>query len=87
MPACTQSIRRYYMEILLPVLLTLALIRLLAWPAKMGVRAGLGFLSLWLLNTVSGFTGLYLPINAITVLLAGFLGAPGVGIVALLTLL
>lgn len=70
---------------LIPALLAMVLVRLLALPVKLGIRAGFGFLSLWLLNTASGFTGLYLPINAITVLAAGVLGVPGVGIVALLT--
>lgn len=75
------------LPLLLPILVTWLLVRLLILPTKLGIRAGFGFLSLWLLNTLSGFTGLCLPINAITVLAAGFLGIPGVGIVALLTLL
>ena len=75
------------MEIILPLLLIPMLLKLVLLPTKWGMRTGLGFLSLWILNTVSGFTGLYLPINAITVLIAGFFGIPGVGMVALLTLL
>lgn len=74
-------------SLLIPILLALLLCRLFLTPVKWGIHAGLGFLSLWLLNTVSGITGLYLPINAITVLLAGFLGMPGLGLIALLAVL
>ena len=71
--------------------LTILLIRTLMMPIKLGAKIGLhsgcGFLCLWLLNTVSGITGLYLPINAVTVLVSGFLGLPGLGLIAGLELL
>lgn len=71
--------------------LTILLIRTLMMPIKLGAKIGLhsccGFLCLWLLNTVSGITGLYLPINAVTVLISGFLGLPGLGLIAGLELL
>ena len=80
-----------FIPLLIPALLTLLLVRLLFLPLrgliKLGIHAGFGFLCLLLLNTVSGFTGLSLPINAVTVLIAGFLGAPGIGIIALLEVL
>ena len=80
-----------FITLLIPALLTLLLIRLLFLPLrglfKLGVHAGLGLLCLGLLNSVSGFTGLYLPVNAVTVLIAGFLGVPGIGIIALLEIL
>ena len=79
------------LPLLIPVLLGLQLIRLLAMPIKLiykvGIHALLGFACLWLLNTVSGFTGLHLPINAVTALVAGTLGVPGLGIIALLAIL
>ena len=40
-----------------------------------------------LLNTVSPFTGIAFPMNAVTVCLAGFLGLPGIGLLALLAVL
>ena len=46
-----------------------------------------GFLCLWLLNSIAGFTGIFFPINAATVLTTGILGLPGVGILALLAIL
>lgn len=74
--------------LLIPVLLGIALLRMLLLPLrlifKLVLHSGCGFLCLWLLNTVSGFTGIYLPVNAITVLIAGFLGIPGIGLIALL---
>ena len=77
-----------FVVLLIPVLLTFFLIRILLLPMKLLVKlllhSGCGFLCLWLLNTVSGFTGVYLPINAVTVLIAGFLGIPGIGLIALL---
>lgn len=77
-----------FITLLIPALLALILIRMLLMPIKLvfklAIHSGSGFLCLWMLNTVSGFTGVYLPINAVTVLIAGFLGIPGIGLVALL---
>ena len=77
-----------FVTLLIPVLLGIVLIRALLLPMKLIVKlalhSGCGFLCLWLLNTVSGFTGVYLPVNAVTVLIAGFLGIPGIGLIALL---
>ena len=71
--------------------LSIVLFRLLALPlrllAKLVIHSGCGFLCLWLLNTVSALTGVYLPVNAATVLIAGFLGLPGIGVIALLEIL
>ena len=39
---------------------------------------------LWLLNAVSGYTGIFLPVNAVTSAIAGFLGLPGIALIALL---
>lgn len=80
-----------FVTMLIPVLLTLLLVRLLLMPIrlvfKLAIHSGCGFLCLWLLNTASGFTGMYLPVNAITVAIAGFLGIPGIGLIALLEIL
>ena len=73
------------------VLWALVLVRLLLMPMKLifkvGIHSGCGFLCLWLLNSVAAFTGAYFPINAVTVLVAGFLGLPGIGVMALLEVL
>lgn len=74
--------------LLIPTLLTLAGLRLLLLPMKLiwkiAVNSLFGFLCLWLLNLVSGITGIFFPINAVTVLTAGVLGLPGIGILAFL---
>lgn len=75
----------------IPALLTVIVVRALFTPMKWALRvalhAGCGFLCLWLMNTVSGFTGLYFPINAVTVLLSGTLGVPGMAVIALLEMM
>ena len=77
--------------LLIPALLAVLLVRTLllplGWLVKLAIHSGCGFLCLWLLNTVSGFTGIVFPINAVTVLIAGFLGLPGIGGMALLAVL
>ena len=80
-----------FVVLAIPALLSLILIRILflpmKWAFRLALHGGCGFLCLWLLNSASGFTGLLLPINAVTVLLAGTLGAPGIALIALLELL
>ena len=73
--------------ILLGFLLLKVLLTPMKWIMKLAIHGLTGFLCLWLLNTVSGFTGLVLPINAVTVLLSGTLGVPGIALVALLTVI
>ena len=80
-----------FVTLLSPAILALVLFRLLLLPMKfvfkLLIHSACGFLCLWLLNIVSGFTGIYFPINAVTVLAAGFLGLPGIGLLALLAVL
>jgi len=80
-----------WLALLIPALLALVLVRLLLLPVKfvlkLAIHSGCGFLCLWLLNTVSGITGILFPTNAVTVLTAGILGLPGIGILALLAAL
>ena len=45
---------------------------------KLTVNSISGFICLWLLNLISGFTGIFFEINIVTVLIAGFLGIPGI---------
>ena len=80
-----------FVTLLIPALLALILVRLLLLPLrfffKIGIHSGCGFLCLWLLNTVAPFTGILFPMNAVTVLISGFLGLPGIGLLALLSVL
>ena len=77
--------------LIIPALLAVFLVRLLLLPMKfvfrVAIHSGCGFLCLWLLNTASGFTGIAFPINAATVLIAGTLGLPGIGLLAVLGVL
>lgn len=74
--------------LLLPALVAFIVVKLLLKPMKWTLRAAIhglgGFVCLWLVNTTAVFTGLALPVNAVTVLLAGTLGIPGLALVTLL---
>ena len=70
----------------LGVLLRL-LIKPLKWGWRLLVRFLGGALCLWMLNLLSVWTGLLFPINPVTVLIAGFLGVPGVVLLALAQIL
>lgn len=80
-----------FITLLIPALLGVFALRLMVlpirWFLKVAIHAGCGFLCLWILNTVSGYTGILIPINTITVSVAGFLGIPGISFLALLELL
>lgn len=80
-----------FVTLLIPAVLAIVLIRLLLMPLKLGFKIAIhcacGFVCLWLLNSVSGFTGILFPINAVTVLVSGVLGLPGIAILAVLAVL
>lgn len=77
--------------LLIPAFLSVLLLRLLVLPMRWALRlllhSAAGFGCLWLLNTVSGFTGVYFPVNAATTLIAGTAGLPGIGVMAVLAVL
>ena len=72
------------LSVLIPVVLVLLLLRIMITPVRLGIKllinGACGFLCLWLLNWISGFTGVYFPINPITAVIAGFLGLPGIAL-------
>lgn len=74
--------------LIIPALFGVALVRSLWMPLgflwKLAIHSACGFGCLWLLNWVAPFTGIEFPVNAVTVLVSGFLGLPGIGILALL---
>ena len=77
-----------FATLIIPALLVLVLLRIIAMPIrwfwKLSINSACGFLCLWLLNSVFAFTHLYFPVNAVTVVIAGFLGLPGIGALALM---
>ena len=76
-----------FATLLIPAFLVFLLLRVIALPIrwfwKISVNSACGFLCLWLLNSAAAFTGIYFPINWVTVVIAGFLGLPGIGMLAL----
>ena len=68
--------------LIVPVLIAVLVFKLLfsqmklIW--KIAINSLSGFICLWLLNLVSGITGIVFEINFITTLLVGFLGVPGI---------
>ncbi len=76
-----------FAAILVPMLAFGVLVRFLTLPIQWGwklfLNSACGFLCLWLLNSVSGFTGLFFPVNYVTAAIAGFLGLPGIAVLAL----
>ena len=80
-----------FITLLIPALLGVLAVRLMVipmqWFCRVAIHAVSGFLCLWLLNTVSGYTGVFLPINAVTTAIAGFLGIPGIAVIAILELI
>ena len=80
-----------FVTLLIPALIAIILVRTLLlpmrWFFKVAVHSGCGFVCLWMLNGAAAVTGIAFPINAVTVLTAGFLGLPGIAIMALLAVL
>lgn len=70
------------LSLLIPIVVGLLVLKLLLsqigclW--KLLINSLSGFACLWLLNLVSGFTGILFPINLATCLLVGVLGIPGI---------
>ena len=77
----------HFATLSVPLLLVFLLLRLIALPIrwfwKISINSVCGFFCLWLLNSVTAFTGLSFPVNAVTVIIAGFLGLPGIAVLAL----
>lgn len=80
-----------FVVLLLPAILALLLVRVLLLPVKLIwkllANSATGFVCLWLLNAVAAFTGVLFPMNAATVLISGFLGLPGIALLAILAVL
>ena len=80
-----------FLFLLVPIGLIFLLLRIIALPMKLAVKLAVnslcGFVCLWLLNSISGFTGFYFPVNLVTAAVAGFLGLPGIILLILAQLL
>lgn len=71
-------------SIVVAVVLAFLFIKLLTtpmrWLIKLLVNAGCGFVALFLLNMLSGFTGIVFELNFISSAIVGVLGLPGVAV-------
>ena len=54
------------------------IIKLLKWPLKILINGILGIILLYIANIVGSYIVVVLPVNAISALIAGFLGIPGI---------
>ena len=70
------------LALIVPVLIAIFVIKLLLSQVKLiwklAVNSISGFICLWLLNLLSGLTGIVFEINLFTCLLVGILGIPGI---------
>ncbi|MEW6624988.1 MAG: pro-sigmaK processing inhibitor BofA family protein [Bacillota bacterium] len=74
------------------ILVIVAIInKLVLRPVKIVFRVGytfiFGMIIVWAFNFLGGFLGLHLPANLITILTAGLLGLPGLGLMLVLQFL
>lgn len=53
---------------------------------KIIINSFFGLILLWAFNFIGGFVGFYIPLNLVTVLIAGFLGLPGLILLIILKL-
>ena len=63
---------------LIGLALLFSIIKLLKWPLKILINGILGIILLYIANIVGSYIGFVLPVNAISALIAGFLGIPGI---------
>ncbi|GAA0086850.1 pro-sigmaK processing inhibitor BofA family protein [Clostridium sp. CTA-7] len=63
---------------LIGLVLLYLVIKFLKWPLKILLNGIIGIVLLYLANILGSYLGFYIGINAITALIAGFLGVPGV---------
>lgn len=60
------------------LLLLSLIIKVLKWPFKIIINGVIGIVLLYIANILGSYLGFTIAINAVTALIAGFLGVPGV---------
>ncbi|GAB6168883.1 pro-sigmaK processing inhibitor BofA family protein [Clostridium carnis] len=63
---------------LVGLVLLYLVIKFLKWPLKILLNGIIGIVLLYVANWIGTYLGFYIGINAVTALIAGFLGVPGV---------
>jgi len=79
-----QLLAAYGFGLLLLYVVVRLFYRPLRWVGVVAGRAILGALALWAVNLAGSLFGLHLPLNPATALAVGYLGVPGVLLVAAL---
>lgn len=82
-----EKIAVFLIPLLLGVILFRALIAPIRLIVKLALHAAAGLLSLILLNFLAPFSGVLIPVNAVTVLVSGIFGLPGTALLILLELI
>ncbi|WP_090092045.1 pro-sigmaK processing inhibitor BofA family protein [Clostridium uliginosum] len=77
---------QYLIYGLIGIVLLFVIIKLLKWPLKIILNGILGVVILYLVNLVGANFNFSLSINAVTALIAGFLGIPGVVVLIIIQL-
>lgn len=76
--------------VLIPVVLLAIAIKILTtpirWILKLAVHVGMGFVCLFLLNQLSGYTGIVFELSPTNCLISGIGGVPGVVLLTLMQL-
>ncbi len=77
-----------YIILILCIIAVIIVARILAWPLKkilkLLLNIGLGLLMILLVNVFGSYIGLSIPFNAVTALVSGLLGLPGVIVLVIL---
>ena len=79
---CMEETMENILALIVPIVIGFLVLRFVVkqvgclW--KMAVNSASGFICLWLLNLLSGLTGIVFEINLFTCLLVGILGIPGI---------
>ena len=60
------------------LVLLFLVIKVLKWPIKILINGLIGIFLLYVTNYIGLDFGLYIPINPVTAIIAGFLGIPGI---------
>ena len=82
---------QYFLYGLIGIAVLFLCIKLLKWPIKILINGIRGIILLYVVNIITSNLGMIglntsftLPINPVTALIAGFLGIPGVIVIALI---
>ncbi|MBU5455192.1 pro-sigmaK processing inhibitor BofA family protein [Caproiciproducens sp. MSJ-32] len=63
---------------LIGLVLLIIVLKILKWPFKILINGIIGLVLLYLANILGSYLGFTIAINAVTALIAGFLGIPGI---------